>query len=340
MMEANEESEIAESMGRVARTAMSGGMQTAETGSRRAQMRQAANERETQDAQRQQEALQRLQDRDHREEAGLASVIRKDSYSRDFWAHAGSEQIADYATVSAHLAPRHAEARSAYMHISDVLRNDYGITIEQINRDHPSALMDRHHALRDALDDHFGRRRLDAEADAAHGQGQQSSQQPATDEDLSAGTDSAGPESAGIESAGSDTQTVVQDSEQSIDRRAGEENEFPAAADLAGKDETQSLADADRFGAEANRDAAHTQAKESTGGRQPRPYQRASDAELEQLRGRDSQAAEVRGRTRQNFPQPAQDRVFHAQAPATRRSPARSASSQAAQSTRDLEVGR
>lgn len=169
-MDANEESEIFDSLGRVTRATAAGTMQTAETASRRAQMGQSAKEAEAANQQRFAQTMQRLADRDHKQEATLAQVIRSDSYQRHFWAHAGSEQIADYVTASAHLAPRHPEARSAYMHMSDVLRNDYGINIEQMNRDHPTSLMDRHHALRDALDDYFARQRMDAEADQARGQ--------------------------------------------------------------------------------------------------------------------------------------------------------------------------
>lgn len=68
---------------------------------------------------------------------------------------------------------RHPEAQAAYAHVRDLLRNDYGINIEDIHRDHPTALTDQHRALRDALDDYFAKKYLDAEADetlaTAHG---------------------------------------------------------------------------------------------------------------------------------------------------------------------------
>lgn len=77
----------------------------------------------------------------------------------------GSEAIADNFAIATHLKDRHPEAAAAHTHMKDLLRNDYGINIEDINRDHPTALVDQHRALRDPLDDHFNKKFLDAEAD-------------------------------------------------------------------------------------------------------------------------------------------------------------------------------
>ena len=305
MMDANEESEIFESLGRVTRTAAAGGMQTAETASRRAQISQSAKERETQDQQRHAETVQRLAERDHKQEASVASVMRNDSYQRHFWKHAGSEQIADYVAASAHLAPRHAEARSAYMHLSDVLRNDYGINIEQMNRDHPTSLMDRHHALRDALDDYFNHHRMDAEADQARGQQKSSTIDGETEQVFNSQNSSA------------------------------EESQARAAAAQADSDKADSLGEAQRHQGEARKDAAHARAEEATGGRQPNPYSGASDTGLAVIGERNPQAAAVRERTRQNFPQSSTQRVFATQGPSARRAVAGRASP-----VRDLEVGR
>ena len=284
-MDANEESEIAESLGRVMRTAMAGSMQQVETSARRDQLREAERLRVAQEA-------DRTQQLSTAQEKNVASTIRQDTFSREFWRTAGSEQIADYATVSAHLAGRHPEARSAYMHISDVLRNDYGINIEQINKDHPMSLTDRHHALREALDDHFARQRLDGEADAAMSKATAERAQEA---------EAGAPESASAELLEAEAQ------------------QKRAEADKAGQDESQSLADADRYGAEHNKDQAHARSEEITGGRDGKGYQRASDADLKRLGQHDQQAADVRGRTRQNFPEGTRQRVFARNRPAARR---------------------
>lgn len=330
MMDANEESEIFESLGRVSRTAAAGTMQTAEMVSRRQQVDQSAQEREAQDQQRHAETMQRLADRDHKQEATLASVMRNDAYQRHFWAHAGSEQIADYMTASAHLAPRHAEARSASMHISDVLRNDYGINIEQMNREHPTSLMDRHHALRDALDEHFNRHRMDAEADQARGQESatidgEAEQAPRAETAAARGTKS------------TQEPTVVDgEAERAQDSqiRSAEETQAREAAQARG-DETSSLADAQQHKSDARQDAAHTRAEEATGGRQPNPYQRTSDANLAAVEARNSQAAGVRSRTRQNFPQSPKQRAFSMNGPSMRQ-----AMSGRTAPARDLEVSR
>lgn len=151
-MAENEESEIASEFGRTLRLALSGVMQAREAFARRAQMTQAARQAEV--------------EREHQGQAVLARSVGQELHSAGFWKKAGSESIADHVTVAAHLSPNHPEARTGYMHAADRLRNDYGINIEQINRDHPNALAERHAALRDALDDYFDRHRQDAEHDA------------------------------------------------------------------------------------------------------------------------------------------------------------------------------
>lgn len=301
-MDANEESEIAESLGRVMRTAMAGSMQQVETAARREQLREAERQRLAQDADKRAQLSAA-------EQRSLATTIRQDAYSREFWRTAGSEQIADYATVSAHLAGRHPEARSAYLHISDVLRNDYGINIEQMNKDHPTSLSDRHHALRDALDDYFARQRLDSEADAAVNK-------------------------AAAEKA-EETAAEAPDAEAAAAQHEADAEAKSAEADKAGQDEAQALADADRYGAEQNRDRAHARSEEATGGREGKSYQRTSDADLKRLGQHDPQAAAVRGRTRQNFPEGTRHRVF-----SHNRAAARRVNTVTRQRPRQLEVSR
>lgn len=331
MMDANEESEIFDSLGRVSRTAAAGTMQTAEMASRRKQMSQSANENEAANQQRHAETMQRLADRDHKQEASLAQVIRNDAYQRHFWAHAGSEQIADYMTASAHLAPRHAEARSASMHISDVLRNDYGINIEWMNRDHPTSLMGRHHALRDALDDYFARQRMDAEADQARGQEAAS---------LEGGADRTESAEAAVNSDTEATQhSVIADSEAARSPQApassADETQARDAAAQARSDKPDALADAQQYKGEARLDAAHTRAEEATGGREPHLYRRTTDANIAAIEAKNPQAAGVRSRTRANFPQSPKQRIFSMSGPS-----ARKATISRTTQARDLEATR
>lgn len=310
MMDANEESEIFESLGRVSRTAAAGTMQTAEMASRREQMSQSAQGNEAANQQRHAETMQRLAERDQKQEASIAQVIRNDAYQRHFWTHAGSEQIADYMTASAHLAPRHAEARSAYMHISDVLGNDYGINIEQMNRDHPTSLMDRHHALRDALDDYFARHRMDAEADQPR-----SHQAASIDGETERGPHT---ETGASEEPETTQDPVVVDQDQESHTSPTEEAQARAAAAQTRNEKNDSLADAQQYTGEARMDAANTRAEEATGGRQPHPYRRTSDADLAAVEASNPQAAAVRSRTRQNFPQPSKQRIFDTHGPSAR----------------------
>lgn len=331
MIDANEESEIFESLGRVSRTAAAGTMQTAEMASRREQMSQSVKETEAADQQRHAETVQRLADRNLKQEATLSQVMRSDAYQRHFWAHAGTEQIADYLTASAHLAPRHAEARSAYMHISDVLRNDYGINIEQMNRDHPTSLMGRHHALRDALDNYYACYRPDAEADQVHGH-QSSPVKNDPDRALS-------PEAAAAIGAEASQEPITadRDAETGQDRQTSSADVPQARAEAAQarNGEEDSLAETQQYEGEARKEAAHTRAEEATGGRQPRPYHRATDADLAAVEATNPQAAVVRTRTRQNFPQPSKQRIFSTNGPS-----ARQATSGRSAQARDLEVTR
>lgn len=153
MAENEEESEMAAQFGNLLRVAMGSGMQIREAQPRRAQMQASERSAEA--------------DRQTRAETNVAAMVNREVYNPEFLRTAGSESIADRVTVAAHLAGTHAEARGAWMHAADVLRNEYGINLEAMNKDHPTSLVDRHAALRDALDDYFARQRLDAEADQA-----------------------------------------------------------------------------------------------------------------------------------------------------------------------------
>ncbi|WP_193058550.1 hypothetical protein [Glutamicibacter arilaitensis] len=148
-MNDHEESEIMQDFGQILRTVMGSGMQAAEQSQRRAAMR--AQEQSMSEA----------------KERAVAQMIGQDFASDKFWRAAGSEAIADRMTLSLELATKHgasSEAARAFMTGADRIRNQYGINVEDINNDHPSSAVDRHHALRDALDDHLAGERANAEA--------------------------------------------------------------------------------------------------------------------------------------------------------------------------------
>lgn len=157
MME-QEETEIVQDLGRTARLILGSGMQATEQAQRRSHLE--GQERLAQE-QRAHAALLA----DAARERSMIEQIRRDFSSTPFWKNAGSESIADRMTVAAELAARHPEAGRTYMDGADRIRNQFGINIEDINRDHPTAPADRHAALRDALDDYFASHRLDAESD-------------------------------------------------------------------------------------------------------------------------------------------------------------------------------
>lgn len=141
--------------GGIIRAMMGSGMQVAEQAQRRSHMSQM-------EAQAQFER-----------ERGLAEMLRRDLSSPTFWKSAGSEAVADRMTYASELAGRHDAASQAFMTGADRIRNQYGINVEDINRDHPGSAVERHHALRDALDDYLSSQRLNDEAqgkeqDTAH----------------------------------------------------------------------------------------------------------------------------------------------------------------------------
>lgn len=144
-MENQEESEMMQDFGSIARAVMGSGMQLAEHAQRRAQMRLAeANA----NAER---------------ERNIAQLVHRDLSSPKFWNTASSEAIADRMIVASELAGRHEAASQAFMAGADRIRNQFGINVEDLNRDHPAAATDRHRALRDALDDYLAGQRAKAE---------------------------------------------------------------------------------------------------------------------------------------------------------------------------------
>lgn len=257
-MAENEESEIAGEFGRTLRLALAGAMQAREVAARRAQMSAAQQQAET--------------ERQRQGQAVLARSVGQELHSAQFWKKAGSESIADHVTVAAHLAQHHPEARLGYMHAADRLRNDYGINIEQINRDHPNALAERHAALRDALDDYFDRYRQDDHHDAAQ-ETQQQQQLESEDQ----------------------TQTASREA----DSAAAVTEE---AADLDKASDRQ---------AEAHLDRMNTMTAEQAGDRQPETYQRMTPEQLAQIEraANNPELAGVRGRQSLTFGSPTGQRT-------------------------------
>lgn len=96
-------------------------------------------------------------------ERNIAQLVHRDLSSPKFWNTAGSEAIADRMIVASELAGRHEAASQAFMAGADRIRNQFGINVEDLNRDHPTAATDRHRALRDALDDYLAGQRAKTE---------------------------------------------------------------------------------------------------------------------------------------------------------------------------------
>ncbi|QCU79580.1 hypothetical protein E7744_14750 (plasmid) [Citricoccus sp. SGAir0253] len=171
-----------------------------------------------------------------------------------------------------------------------MLRNDYGINLERMNKDHPTSLVDRHAALRDALDDYFARQRLEAEADQALA--------PRSEQDQDATADR---ENTSLP----DTTAQTTEADQAASQKAEKQ------ADAKAVDEGAHQVLAGRYGAEAQQDQVNAQTAEQTGGRDPGQYQRVTDAQLAQIERHANapQLALVRARQAAGFPQPTADRI-------------------------------
>lgn len=288
MAENEDESEMAAQFGNMLRVVMGSGMQLREAQARREQMQVAERTAQA--------------DQQTRAEANVAAMMNREMYNPEFWRTAGSESIADRVTVAAHLAGAHPEARGAWMHAADVLRNDYGINLELMNKDHPTSLVDRHAALRDALDDYFGRQRLDAEADQALAPA--ATQDQETDRDEQPGTDSQ-----------LDASAQPSEADQAVSQAAVK------AADAKAVDEDAHLALADRYGSEAQQDQVHARAEEETGGRLSNQYQRVTDAQLAQIErhANTPELAIVRSQQADFFPRSTAERIATNPAKATKR---------------------
>lgn len=170
MVNDHEESEIMQDFGQLLRTVMGSGMQAAEQAQRRVAMRA------------QEQAVSEARER------AVAQMVGQEFASDKFWRSAGSEAIADRMTLSLALATKHgasSESARAFVTGADRIRNQYGINVEDINNDHPLSAVERHHALRDALDDYLAGERANVEAralNAAQGREKDSKESEATNE--------------------------------------------------------------------------------------------------------------------------------------------------------------
>lgn len=269
--QANEETELTQDFGQLVRVLTGSGMQVQEASIRREQLR--SFEQSRMDQQRQ------------GHDKAMAEMVNETLHDRDFWATAGSEEIADNLAVAAHLGETQPKARSAYMHASDMLRNQYGINLEDINKDHPTSLNDRHAALRDELDSYFQR------------QGVQHEQSP---EPIALDTT--------FQLEAQDQPTIERDAATFIGPAVSVDQE----AGRLIRSEQASAAKADQYHAENQQDKKHALTETVTGGREPNPYQRVSREQYAELRHQTSEwLADARHRQGLMFAKSTQDRVFN-----------------------------
>ena len=116
-MEIDEESDISMEFGRALRMTLGAALQAKEAADRRA-------------------ASQDPTAHTHRVQQQLAAVLKKDMAAPGF-VKMSSQQIADRMTVASELSDRHPDASKAFMAGSDRLRNELGINVEDIYKNHP-----------------------------------------------------------------------------------------------------------------------------------------------------------------------------------------------------------
>ncbi|MFK0085429.1 hypothetical protein [Glutamicibacter sp. NPDC090743] len=213
-MENDEESDISMEFGRVLRMSLGAAMQVKEASDRRA-------------------ANQNPAAQTHQAQQQLAAVLKKDVASPDF-TKMSSQQIADRMIVASELSANHRDASKAFMSGSDRLRNELGINIEDIYKNHPQSAEERHHALRNAIDDYHGSARLNQEAAFERGQDgpEATPQAEVKKEQAQEREDAAEGHLAKVEQAEGETQVDARD------RDAAESREAVNAPSL-GKPETQ-----------------------------------------------------------------------------------------------------
>src|SRR5699024_11232531 len=84
--------------------------------------------------------------------------------SEALWERRNPTEIADHVIVAAHLGETNETALSGYQYASDMLRDNYGINLVEMNKDHPGAWADQHAALQQALSAYYEAQQKDLEA--------------------------------------------------------------------------------------------------------------------------------------------------------------------------------
>lgn len=273
--QANEETELTQEFGQLVRVLTGSSMQVQEASTRRGQLRSFE--------QSQLEQQRRAQDK------AMAEMVNETIHDRHFWATAGSEEIADNVTVAAHLSSTQDKAQKAYLHASDMLRNEYGINLEDINRDHPTALSDRHAALRDSLDSYFeGQRAQAGETDKAEQLVDKSKKQPTFQEAREW-------HAKHFPDAHREWEMRYQYAD-TVDGKRNDERDLVDkmvshrdAAREAAAEEQASLRKANQYHVEHQQDKNHAKSEAATGGREPNPYQRVTTEQYAQLRNTTSE---------------------------------------------------
>lgn len=247
----NEESEMTQEFGQLVRILTGSSLQ----------MREAAYHRNL--AKAGVEAARRQEQEQQQQEQLMAEAVNNKLRSESLWANQDATAIADHVIVAAHLGETNDTAMSGYRYASDMLRDNYGINLAEMNRDHPTAWADQHAALQQALLDHYEAQQKEVEAEQLASQ----------------------PES----------------------EHQAQDLESEAAA--ARQSEAANLRRSEDYAAEQAQDEQHAQREASTGGRQPDPYQRVTDAQREQLNNRNPGHGDTRQRQGMQFTKSSQERV-------------------------------
>src|SRR5690625_5161762 len=264
----NEEIELTQEFGQLVRVLTGSSMQL-----REAALRGVSSDFQAHEDQRQQQQL-------------LAESVNEKLRSEGLWARQDPTEIADHVIVSAHLGQTNETALGGYAYASDMLRDNYGINLEEMNKDHPTSFNDKHTALANALDSYFERRRAQAEegitgeANKAEQHVEQRSKNPTLQEARTWHAEHFPEAHDAWEQEYNHTDTS--DGRRQAERRLV--NKMVSHLDAA--EEQASLRKADQYHAEDQMDKRHTFTESQTGGRQPDPYQRVNDTQRDQLNER------------------------------------------------------
>jgi len=267
----NEETEMTQEFGQLVRILTGSSIQIREAAYHRSIVKaEAESARQAEQQRQQQEQL-------------MAESVNEKLRSESLWARGDATEIADHVIVAAHLGETHEAALSGYHYAADMLRDNYGINLAEMNRDHPTSWADRHEALQQALSDHFEAQQKESEAEQLSNQSEQ--------------------------------QTQVLDGESEAEQPPNQPEQEQQAHELEGEaaaarqSEEVNLHRAGDYAAEQSQDERHTQQEASNGGRQPEPYQRVTDAQREQLNSQIPGYGDTRQRQGMQFTKPSQERV-------------------------------